>query len=117
MTCHMKYTILCFTVPARIGRGGLTLEQDACELQRPKEDKGMLQVSMLSNAVTNPREGRRGGERGEGGRGTRDGKERGREEEEGRRKRKGEGIRGRREKRREKEGKGEENMRGKIQIH
>ena len=96
----------------------MTFEQDACELQRPKEDKGMLQVSMLSNAVTNPREGRRGGERGEEGRGTRDGKERGREEEEGRRKRKGEGIRGRREKRREeKEDKGEENMRGKIQIH
>ena len=62
-----------------IGRGGLTLEQVACEVQRPKEDKGMLQVSMLSNAVTNPREGRRGGERAEGEQEM----ERGREEEEG----------------------------------
>ena len=67
MTCH--YVLGNLTVPARIGRGGLTPEQDAYELQRQRDDElyvASLQLSrpMLSQILEWEGGGRREGEGG-----------------------------------------------------
>ena len=86
----------------------MTLEQDAAPEAKSRMKDCMLPSlpAVKTNAITNPGEERREGKMRVGrgrrewgeGRGTRDGKEIGGEEEEGQTKRKGERIGGRREK-------------------